>query len=79
MGQRNQEQRNLICGNQIMSFIEHSINTPHSIQEDYSYHLEQASHFLEYAKKAQEEVKTYMEHFYRHNAWLKQHTNNFNQ
>lgn len=62
-----------------MSLAEHSTTTSHSIQEDYSYHLEQASHFLSYAEQSQHAMEDAMEHFHRHNAWLKQYSNNFNQ
>lgn len=56
-----------------MSLPEHSIITSNSNLEEYSYHLEQASQFLQYAEQAQHCMEHAMEHFHRHNAWLKEH------
>jgi hypothetical protein len=56
-----------------MSLAQHSTNSPHYNLEEYSYHLEQASHYLQYAEQAQEALEEAMNHFRRHNAWLKQH------
>lgn len=56
-----------------MHSVEHSIHLPHSIQENYDYHLEQASQFLEYAEEAHQALEHAMQHFHRHNDWLKQH------
>jgi hypothetical protein len=58
-----------------MVFANNSIQTVNSDQEEYFYHLEQASQFLEYALQAEEDVKQAMTHFNRHNAWLKEHSN----
>lgn len=56
-----------------MSLVEHSTTSLNYILEEYSYHLEQASHFLQYAEQAQQAMEDAMEHFHRHNAWLKEH------
>jgi hypothetical protein len=48
------------------------------MKEDYAYHLEQASQFLQYAEQSQQAMADAMEHFHRHNDWLKNHSKNFN-
>lgn len=60
-----------------MSFVEHSTNTSHSIQEEYNYHLEEASYHLKCAEKARFEIEDHLRKFREHNACLKNLTNNF--